>query len=368
MKRFLSLLFPILLVVSLTACSQQTGPTETPASMQTEAQNTSAETPIPGPPPTPEPKPFVPMDIFDSELNLFDDMKMPDIFTVFEAAFDKGSAKMEGKCQFALSMTGSGDMFAAVAYLADMAGLSEDEKSNRINEYLQGGFCEFEGKDGRIVIIRQADPNDDRYAYVKADGGHEQTGGGCVIEIIFYVDAADVEKYTDLVRDNYNLNALTPIADYLDVETDFSECGITVNLHQNEARAYAVYYIPNVDAVQKSIEENVQDGWWEWDGMMQTVMQYGPIKSKLTCDSKTGAITIEQINANLRTAMGEYVEAEVSLTKFGFGFDNAGTCGVYEQHEPYYMNVAIHRPEWGEFNEDWNIEYYDTAVNGYVLR
>lgn len=57
-----------------------------------------------------------------------------------------------------------------------------------------------------------------------------------------------------------------------------------------------------------------------------------------------------------------------SLIGLGFGFDPEGICGVYEQHEPYYMNVAIHRPEWGEYNEDWNIEYLDTAVNGYVLR
>lgn len=367
MKRFLSLLLLILLVASLTACSQQTGPAETPASVQADAQNTPTEAPAPSPSPTPEPKPFVPMDIFASEFNLFGDMEMPDIFTVFEATFNKGSAKLEGKCQFVLSMTGSGSMFAAVAYHADVAGLSEDEKNNRINAYLDGGFCQFEGKDGHIVIIRQVDSNDDRYAYVEADGSHKQIGGGCVIEITFYVDAADVEKYTDLVRDNYNLNALTPIADYLDVETDFSECGITVNLHQNEARAYVVYYLPNVDAVQKSIEENVQGGWWDWNGMMQTVMQYGPIESKLTCDSKAGAITIEQKNTDLNAVTGEYVEAEVSLTKFGFGFDEVGVCGVYEQHEPRYMSVAIHRPEWGEFDGGWNIEYYD-EVNGYVVR
>ena len=59
--------------------------------------------------------------------------------------------------------------------------------------------------------------------------------------------------------------------------------------------------------------------------------------------------------------------SENSLIGLGFGFDDAGTCGVYEQHEPHYMNVAIHRPEWGEFNEDWNIEYLD-EVNGYGLR
>lgn len=367
MKRFLSLLFFILLVVSLTACSRQTGPVETPASAQTDAQNTPTEAPTPGPSPTPEPKPYAPMDIFSDEFNPFG---MDSPFTVFAAEFNKGSAKL-GNNQFVLSMTGSGNMYACVAYLADVAGLGLDDggKMELLEEYRANGyFCEFTSKEGQIVTIRQANPEDDRYEYVEADGSHDFVGGGCVIDITFFINDADVEKYTKLVIDNYNLNALTPIADYFDVKTDFSECGIGVNLHKNEVRAYAIYSIPDVDTVQKSIEENVQGGWWEWNGMMQTVMQYGPIDSKLTFDGKGGGIMIEQVNPDLNAAASEYAEAEVSLAKFGFGFDPEGICGVYEQHEPYYMNVAIHRPEWGEYSEDWNIEYYDTAVNGYVLR
>ncbi len=59
--------------------------------------------------------------------------------------------------------------------------------------------------------------------------------------------------------------------------------------------------------------------------------------------------------------------SENSLIGLGFGFDDAGTCGVYEQHEPHYMSVAIHRPEWGEHPDGWNIEFMD-QVNGYGLR
>ena len=57
-----------------------------------------------------------------------------------------------------------------------------------------------------------------------------------------------------------------------------------------------------------------------------------------------------------------------SLMGLGFGFDDAGTCGVYEQREPHYASVAIARPEWGEFPDNWNIELMDTDVNGYSLR
>ncbi|MEN6470709.1 MAG: hypothetical protein ABFC62_04495 [Clostridiaceae bacterium] len=31
------------------------------------------------------------------------------------------------------------------------------------------------------------------------------------------------------------------------------------------------------------------------------------------------------------------------------------------------MSIAIHRPEWGKFDDDWNVEYYD-EVNGCVVR
>jgi hypothetical protein len=41
---------------------------------------------------------------------------------------------------------------------------------------------------------------------------------------------------------------------------------------------------------------------------------------------------------------------------------------VYEEREPHYKSIAIARPEWGEFPEDWNIEFMDTVINGYSLR
>lgn len=56
-----------------------------------------------------------------------------------------------------------------------------------------------------------------------------------------------------------------------------------------------------------------------------------------------------------------------TLIGLGFNFDDAGTCGVYDEHEPHYMDVAIARPEWGEFSEGWNVEFLDTDINGYGL-
>ncbi len=372
MKRTISAILAALLICTLAACSNQpVEPTEPPESPPTSSNPVvtpdNSTPPESTSDPTPEREPYSAMDIFGAEFNPFG-MERPDIFTVFEASFSKGSNKFEGKCPFSLSMTGEGNMYACIAYQADVAGLGLDEggKFELLEEYRANDyFCEFEGADGQIVTIRQATPDDDRYEYVEADGTHDFTGGGCVIDITYYVDEADVEKYTQLVQDNYDLNALSPIADYFDTATDFSECGISVNLHKDEAKTFVVYYVPDVETIRQNIAENVDSDWWEWYGNMETYIAYNDaIGNKLTFDSKGGAVTIEQSNKDFNLPP----VTEGSLTALGFGFDDAGTCGVYEEREPHYKSVAIARPEWGEFDGGWNIEFMDTDINGYSLR
>jgi hypothetical protein len=357
MKRFLSAFLLIFLVASQTSCSLQAGSAETPAPAQTQAQNTPAETLIPSPSLTPEPEAYAPMDIFGSEFNPYADMELPDIFTVFAASFNKGSAKLEGRNPFTLYMTGSGNMYAAVAYQADIAGLSEKKKNDRFNDYSELGFCEFVGSDGRVVTIRQTQPHDEK---------HEN--GACLIEIAFDVPAADMEKYTDLIRDNYNMNALACVKECIDIETDFAECSIEVNLQNNETIVAVQYYVDDAESVQQYVADNLQSEWGDFYGIPSASIPYGLIRNTLVFDSRFGAaVLILQASNERNSPLGAYVEPEFSLSKFGFGFDHEGVCGVYEQHEPHYMSVAIHRPEWGEFTEDWNIEYLD-QINEYGLR
>ena len=371
MKKLLTLLVAAVTVCALAACSQT--PPEPAQPQTTEIQEQAAAQPSETandatPEPTPEPKRYAPMDIFGSEFNPFG---MDSPFTVFSASFQKGSAKLGGNARFVLSMTGGGNMFACIAYLADVSGLGLDEsgKFALLEEYRANGyFCEFTGEDGRVVTVRQADPNDDRYEYVEADGQHDFHGGGCVIDITFFINDADLEKYTKLVSDNYNLEALAPLSDYMDIETDFSVCGFGVNLHKQQAASFVDYYPPDAAAIQKSMESGLSSDWWEWNGMKETSIQYGALDSKLTFNFEANAITIEQTNNNFSSLASGQAESEVSLTRLGFGFDEAGTCGVFELREPHYVSVAIHRPEWGEFDGDWNMEYMDTDVNGYSLR
>ena len=362
MKKLFALLLAVIMLCAMAACSQTpSAPANSDLVPTLEPEKTPDATPDTTPEPTSEQKLYAPMDIFSNEFNPFG---MDSPFTIFAASFNKGSEKREGKAQFVLSMTGSGNMFACVAYIADVSGLGLDDsgKMELLEEYRANGyFCEFTGSDGQIVTIRQANPDDDRYEYVEADGQHDFHGGGCVIDITYYVNDADIEKYTKLVRDNFSIDALSPIADYFDTRNDFSECGLGVNVHKNEARSYAVYYLPDVNAVQQSLQSNGNGGWWEWKGMMQTAFMYNDIESKLTLDTEGGAITAEQLNTKFNMP-------ESTLSYLGFSFDDAGTCGVYEQREPHYISVAIHRPEWGEWDGDWNIEYMDADVNGYSLR
>ena len=200
-REALKALFIISAITLLTACAAKPAVRqESPVQASQPAVEPGPET---SPEPTPERVPYDPMDLFSEEFCPCG-ADWSGNFTVFEASFDKSAT--EGKSRFVLSMTGSGDMFACVAYQADIAGLSEDEKNARINEYLEGGYCHIDGKDGRWVDIRRADPNDDRYAYVEADGQHGQNGAGCVIDISYFIEGMDdacVEKYKDDISAKY---------------------------------------------------------------------------------------------------------------------------------------------------------------------
>lgn len=303
---------------------------------------------------------YAPMDLFGEAFNPFG-MDWSGDYTVFEASFEKGGPKWEGEGLFSLSMAVSGNMFACVAYQADIAGLSEDERNARVNEYLEAGYCHIDGTDGRWVDISRADPNDDRYEYVEADGQHGQTGAGCVVRMTLIVDEADVERYTQLIRDNYSMEALTAVTDYMDVATDFSECGIYVGLYKNEVKTTVTYYVPDTEAIRKNIAANVKSDWWEWNGNQEGWIQYDDIiGNKLIIDTDAGAITVSQEGKLFGSG-----SSEGNYGALGFSFDDAGTCGVYEEHEPFYSSVAVARPEWGDFSEAWNMEFNDSNVNGY---
>ncbi|NLK64893.1 MAG: hypothetical protein GX289_07345 [Tissierellia bacterium] len=360
MKRFLILLFLLVFIVLLTACSNNPADEtsqEPVQSQEKEEPGPAVPIEITEPAPAQEVEPYTSMDIFDSNFNPYADMELPDIFTVYAASFIKGSPKFEGRNPFILYIAAEGNMYAAVAYQADVAGLTEDEKVNKVNEYLNGGFCEFQGTDGRIVTIKQTKPHD-----------IQQENGVCNIEITYNVADADLGKYTKLIRDNYNFNALASVKEYMDIETDFTECSIEVNLQNKEAIVAVQYYFDDAEKAKQSISDDLKYEWREWNGHPAVDISYGMIRNTLIFDSRSvDAVLILQTSNELNSPLAEYLEPEFSLAKFGFGFDDAGTCAVYEDQEPHYKSVAICREEWGQHSDGWNIELMDTNVNGYFL-
>lgn len=356
MKRCLTTLLLILLAASLAACSQPAGPTETPASSQAETQNTPAGTPTPSPSPTPEPGPYAPIDIFGNPLNPYADAGFPDNFTIYAASFSKGAAKLEGRNPYVLSMTAEGKENESIAFLTKLAGITDAQVATQhAEDFKNGGFCEFTGEDRTVFTVRKTDPNDDRYEYVD----------GCHIDITVDVNAADMGKYTGFVRDNYNLNALASISEYLDIEPDFAQCDFNINLYKKQAGVSVTYHVSDAGTILKNIAENVQSDWYDAkNGKMG--LSYGMITLGLGADPRGEGFYVDQAITEFDTALSKYAAPEVSLTKLGFGFDQDGVCGVYAQHEPHYMEIAIHRPEWGEFADGWNLEHMD-EINGYGL-
>lgn len=318
MKRIVISLLIIALAVSLAACAnQQTMSSESEASQQetaTPAQQPSESTPEPAVQPTPEPttqptpeptsqqERYTPTDLFSDEFNPFG-MDWSGIFTVQYASFDKGSSKMDGKNPFILTISAEGNMYAAVAYISDVSvpGLSEQERNDRFNDYSEHGFIEFTGTDGRIVTIRQQKPH---------DANHEN--GECLIELRYDVPDAELDKYTDLIRDNYNMNALTSVKDLFNVETDFSVCGIGVDL-QNKKTDIGVHYFPeNVDEVWQHITETFKDGLGNWYGHPSAVLHYGIIDNTLAFDDRFATIVVVQYCNEINSSLGQYIEPELS--------------------------------------------------------
>lgn len=41
---------------------------------------------------------------------------------------------------------------------------------------------------------------------------------------------------------------------------------------------------------------------------------------------------------------------------------------MYEEGKEHFTSIAIARPEWGEFPEEWNMEFIDSDINGYSLQ
>ena len=336
MKRFLSWLIIVLFLTTLIGCSKTS--------------------PTPVTPNEPEVLAYVPQDIFNRVFNPYGDVAFPENYKIFYAHITVGVEKHEGKSFFKLGMTASGDTNESIIFIANLAEISEDEASKCKSDYNAGGFCEFINKDGTIFTIRKTNANDDRYEYVD----------GCLIEITTTVDDENIEELRRLTQNNYNERAISVLVDHLSAKPEWNSFEFGVFLHKQQAQTSVLLKTSDVENIEDYVENNSEYDWYDNDNHRMQIT-YGQMINEITFDIDGEAIYVTQSSDVFDSALSEYEAPAVSLTKLGFGFNQDGVCGVYQEHEPHYMNVAVHRPEWGEFNEDWNLEYLD-EINGYGLR
>jgi hypothetical protein len=76
------------------------------------------------------------------------------------------------------------------------------------------------------------------------------------------------------------------------------------------------------------------------------------------------ALPFEQTAAQPEQTTAPYA---LPYERLGFTTDVSKAICVYVQHEPHDMGIAIHRPEWGENPDGFNIMFHDADINGYNL-
>jgi hypothetical protein len=308
--------------------------------------------------PTPEPEPFAPADIFGSDFNPFYDVKFPENFNIYSADLNIGDPKFDGMPKYVLSMTAEGKTDESITFLSKLAGIEDENNINNfLKEFNKSGFCEFKSTDDVTFTIRKTDKNDDRYQYVE----------GCHIDLWVDLDSSKAPAYIQLVSDNFNINALSAVADYFDVTPVFDECGIHVDLHKNFAETRLNYDVKDVTAVQQKMVQGIKSNWYDTDnGKMG--LSYGMVDFEILFDNKGGQIDVMEKTTDMQSALGDYTAPEVSLSTLGFFYaEKDGLC-TYEDKKEGIM-VAIYKPEWGArpiTDNNWDITYLH-EVNGYLV-
>ena len=186
MKRFLSALLLIALVVSFAGCSsQQEDTVEEPSPQLQEASDTALPSETAAPTPTPEPEPYAPV-IYSTSSSI----RMP----VWNCPISLPLSLLRSlkvlkswKVEIPSSCPYLPKVICLLLLLIKRMrrGFRSKRKNDRFNEYSENGFTEFTGADGRVVTIRQQKPHDEK---------HEN--GACLIELTYNVPAAETEKYT----------------------------------------------------------------------------------------------------------------------------------------------------------------------------
>ncbi len=348
MKRLLSLLLLVLTALSLlSGCGgQATIASQTP---QTQPEPTQTS--------TPEPEKYVPMDIFGSDFNPFSSAQFPENFNLYAMLYSVGNKDIfEGGPNCVLCMTAEGKPEEAITFLAKLTGIEYQSAVNKlISDFNSNGSCSilFDG-DGHCDIYKTA-PN---------DGISAPNVEGCYIKLLVSVDSAKEASYLKLFRDNYNVSALTAVADYFDVTPAFDKIDIKVNLNKKYAEFGLNYSLADVETIQQKMVDAAISNWYDSE-MNRMGLSYGAVDLSLDFDSKDDNIFVTERTSDLRSALSSYAAPEVSLSTLGFNYSEKDALCIFEDKQNK-LSFAVHNPEWGPSAETWNIVFLD-EINGYLL-
>jgi len=345
MKKLLFLFLCALMTVSLLAgCGEKTPAVSSVPEASPEATSVSA----------PEPEPYAPMAIFDRPFNSFSALDLPENFTPYAACFSFGNPKLGSKATYVLSMTAAGSTDEAIRFLSALSETPDDAKTAQyISDYNNYAFCEFP-IEGGLCTIRKTNPDDDRYAYLE----------GCHIDLTANPDSAAVSDFLTLFSDNYSLAALGVAADYFDVTPQYAQYDLYVNRHKNSAEMSLCYPTLDVAAIQKQMGDAVKSNWYDAQGGKMG-LSYGKVDLTLLFDTKGGCIYLTESTSDLTTALRDYTAPDLSLATLGFNYAQQDALCIYEDKAQNF-SVAIHRPEWGDRENSWNIEILQQR-NGYLF-
>lgn len=311
---------------------------------------------------TPEEKLLAPIALLGKEFNPFYEVTFPNGYEPYAAIFDPGDQEKTGKPNYVLFLTAKGDPVEIVKFVSHLAGFDDE---NNINSNVGGmnkeGYCTIDGtSNGKgMNIICQVKKT-------KEGGNYEECNDvdGCRLALTAFIDNGKLPQYEGLIKDNYNINIPGDLADYFAKTLLIDKCSITVNKQNPKFTSiYAVHQVEGSAALLKSMAAILKYDWYDDNGNSMGIT-YGRIYSDIKANVENNTIVIKQALNNADTASRDYVEP-VTLSSLGFSYSDKDALCIYEDKQNGYR-IAIHKPEWGQREDKWNIEFFH-SVNSYNL-
>jgi hypothetical protein len=318
-------------------------------------------TPSPSAEPTPEPTPvrkLTPADLMGEGLNPFYNVDFPQGYTAYAAKADTGNPDNE-KPTYSLYLTAEGDPAETVQFMCQLMGIDD---ATSIASYVDGmnrdGLCGIDGSsvgNGTIALCAM------KKTQKGADFDRCDDVDGCRIELISFIDAARLPEYRAVFLDNYNLKGFGDMAESLSGSLVPNRFMVTVNTQRPKfTMVSAVHEVDDAAALIKSMSETLKYGWYDDQGPAIGI-PYGKLDSGVGADLEKNLIFVDQTLYDADTAAAEYTKADVSLSSLGFGYSEKDALCTYEKDG---YTIAVHKPEWGQREEEWNISFF-TQASGY---